>query len=226
MIIDLLNGGLAALAAQSGQSTKLVPTRWVLGDATDFTFSPAATVVSGNVLSQGTASSMVYVPLTQDEASIVCRVPDTDPTGTIGNMILYMSYQGTEYPFCMVRENSPATQNTKLQRPQNVTGMELNVSVAIALVNLLSRIDFTVLVMEMPTWLSLSNDKEIPSPLYSPRNNMMIDTHFFVGGPVPAFAIGSQWFGLPTMQPMGSDGQAVVNLTQLSGGVSGDNYKK
>ena len=225
MIIDLLNGGLAALTAQSGQSDKLVPTRWVLGDATDFTFATSLSSVQGTVLSTGNASTMVYVPLTEDEASIICRVPDTAPVGIIGNLVLYVSFQGTEYPFCMVRENTSDIQNTKLQRPDNAVGMELNISIALALIGIESRIDFSVMVMETPTWLSLADDKEVPSPLYSQRNNMMIDTHFFVGGPVPVFAVGAQWFGLPTMRLMG-DGQDTVNLTELSGGVSGDDYKK
>lgn len=227
MIVDLLTSGKAALDAQSstGYAAKLTPTRWVLGDATNFTFNPAATNVVGNVVTSGTAGSMVYLPLSDDEVSVICRVPDTDPSGVIGNLILYMSYLGTEHAFCMVRESSPIIQNVKLARPEHVVGMELNINIGLSLGSIAAKLDLSGLVMEQPTWLSVANDKNLPSPRSTMQNGIVVQEHLLIGGVVPAFNVGNMWWGLPNMVSLGQ-GDAAIDMRDMAGGTSGDNYKK
>lgn len=227
MKIDLLLTGLQALTAQShAPGGKITLTRWALGDATDFTYVNTMTNAQGGIFATGDASKMIYVQQDSDKAMIICRLTPDDPTGVVGNLVLFCSFQGAEYPLLMMQQHVPV-RDVKLQRTVHRVGTELNLNVSFSIPGLLNRFDFSNLTVEKPSWLNISTEFDLPAAFLEERDQVVVDNFGGTGKPALLFNAGNEFYGFGPLQfYQVRDGTHSndPNTFIISGGASGDGY--
>ena len=224
MRLDILTTGLQAIAAQAAApGSKITFTRWELGDKVDFTFLPSITAAQGTVFASGDISRMFYVPLSSEEAMVVCKVSATDPTGVIGNLVLFVSFGGNEYPFAMLRQHVTVT-DVKLQTSVHKVGTDVSLCAMLAIPGLLNRFDFSTLQVERPTWLAVDTMFDLPLP-FDDLHDLFVVANAGDGRPALVFNVDNQLFGNHLMRQV-ADGTALNDqkMLKISGGYSGDGY--
>lgn len=228
MRLDLLLTGSQVLTAQAlAPSTKIKPTRWALGDAVDFDYSYTMNNAQGNIFATGDKTKMVYVPIGDGVCgNIICKLTPDDPTGVVGNLVLFVAFNNVEYPFLMMRQHT-SVRDVKLQRTVHKVGTELNLNLSLSIPGLTNRFDFSELTIERPSWLILDTEFDIPASFLDERDQAFISNFGGTGKPAVIFSVGNEFYGYgPSMIHQVRDGVHVndPNTFTVSGGVSGDGY--
>lgn len=227
MKIDLLLTGTQVLTAQAlSPLTKIKPSRWALGDAVDFTFANTMSNAQGNIFATGDKTRMVYVPQDSVKCSIICKLTPDDPTGIVGNLVLFVTFNEVEYPFLMLRQHV-SIHDVKLQRTVHKVGTELNLNLSLSIPGLLSRFDFSELTVERPSWLVLDTEFDLPASFIDERDQAFVGNFGGTGKPAMLFSAGNEFYGYgPSVMHRVRDGVNPNDAATfvLSGGQSGDGY--
>lgn len=220
MRVDLLTTGLTALITQANYpSDKITISRFQIGDALDFVYSSSMTTPQGNIWFTGTTANVYYTQFTDEEVSLNCHVDHDDPTGVIGNLVLYVRLRTVEYPFIMVRPNEPDP-TVKLKTSIHKAGMNLDVHVTLKIPGLLDRFDFDALTINTIDWLHVDTADAQPAPFSELHDVMVIENHQDTGAAVFAVNSGNQWYGCPLVKRM-----LDTKFDRISGGETGDSYQ-
>ena len=220
MRIDLLASGLTALQAQAASpSNKLTVTRFDMGDGVGFTYSSSMTTAQGSNIIHGTLSDIRYYPLNADQAAIQCNVNPTKPFQVIVNYVIFVSLNGTEYPFAMCQPHDPLVYNVHLNQTTNLVGTDLYCHAMLSIPGLTSRFDFSNLTMDQASFLVVATPSNIPQPFSTLHDHMFLFNHPDMGRPVHAVNRGNQWWGCQLARQMGD-----TKIMEISGGASGDGF--
>ena len=219
MQTTLLNTGYACLVNQANAPTnKIQFTRFEVGSSVGFVTGVNIAHAQEKFF-DGNASKMRYSNMSGNEAMVWCHVSHDDPTNVIGNIVIFASLNGSEYPFVLLRPDPASISNVKLKTSVHRAGVEYDLHFVMNIPNLALRFDFTNLIQETIGWMQIATDVDTPVEYTSAHDQVVIDNLIERDRPAFLVNIGNIWYGTSNTFRLDDP-----DISTVSGGDRGDAY--
>lgn len=217
----LLDEGYNALIAQATSGDKLQFSRFQVGSSLSTGGNQALAGAAGTVWFTGSASDMAISPFTSEQVDVWCQIEHDDPTGVIGNVVLFVTLGSVEYAF-MLLEPVAGMSNVKLKTSVHKVGMHADLHLLMTFPNLLDRFDFSNLTQFDVGWLEVDTELEVPHSFTTLHDQMVIAEHSELGRPVLALNLGNRWMACPILFTLADS--RWTDAAFIDGGAQGDGY--
>lgn len=183
---------------------------------------PTLGAMQGTVTYRADYTKISWSKTGASEARFVMLIDEAAPETRVANFVMLVGATAdTAQPFSFsASERSAIKLSTNLRSP----GTRYPYHFTLQLPGLFERFDFSNLSQRLPEWLRVSTERDLPDPLTEGHDQAVVARHTEWGGVHPALNVDGRYFGMPYGEPL--TGGTLPERWVLSGGISGDNYKR